>query len=303
MAKASLSEDSFVVEKEGVERCSNDSRNPSPPRDDEDAKPLGEKKADVGRKALVPPNLFDWIPYQYRVGPWSPLAYLYFFVWLAGIAYMAPIMAYSYDHELQLVAPAHGTKHWWCSVAGGIWCILINCVMIKKWGPWPYASFTLLSWSLLTLRFVCMALGYLNGTALVVSEVLRFPTLIGASITTIVWNFVLQPVIWFFMSNSQRPHFVKFNKQFLLIQIHIVNLPLAILSHYCSPRALVFFDYYVSGVWLYVYAVFYLSVLDRKGFHLYPIFTPRTHLCVFAYTMIIGIHYGVYNFWQWLGQG
>lgn len=186
MAEASLSEDSFVGERDGAELGLDDSRNDSLCHGDKDAKPLEEKKADVGRKALVPPNLFDWIPYQYRVGPWSPLAYLYLFVWLVGIVHMAPIMAYSYEHELQLVAPTHGTKHWWCSVVGGIWCMLINGVMIKKWGPWPYVSFTLLSWSLLTLRFVSMALGHVNGTALVVSEVLRFPTLIGASITTIV---------------------------------------------------------------------------------------------------------------------
>ena len=115
-----------------------------------------------------------------------------------------------------------------------------------------------------------------------------------------VWNCLLQFVIYYLLPPNRRPGFVKFNFQFLLVNIHVLNLPLAFASHFLTPRPLVFFDLWVTGVWMYTYALFYIFVIDARGFHLYPILTPRTHWCFFVYNGILGLLFGVYRLCQWI---
>ena len=55
-----------------------------------------------------------------------------------------------------------------------------------------------------------------------------------------------------------------------------------------------------AGLWLaYVivafYSIVYLGVLDRMGLHFYPMFTPRSPLCVVAYATLFGIYYALFE--------
>jgi len=176
--------------------------------------------------------------------------------------------------------------------------------MVRKWSLYPYASFTLVSWSLLTLRFLAVLVAPHSPIAAAVGEVLRFPTLAAATTTTLLWNFVLQFVIyWAMPTPAQRAQFVRFNRQFSLMNIHILNLPLALLSHCCSLRPLVFFDLWVSSALFYLYALFYLLVLDPLGVHMYPVFTPRTPLCAIPYALLVGLPFAVHAGWARLLPG
>ena len=130
------------------------------------------------------------------------------------------------------------------------------------------------------------------------ARLLRFPALAGTTVTFTIWWTILFPLIYFVSDHQHRIDFMKFNKSFLLINIHLLNMPLCAIEFILTNHKLVFFDLWIGFVVAYVYMLFYLNVLDPLGFHIYIILTPRTGYCVFIYSIVILVYLGCYFGWN-----
>ena len=93
-------------------------------------------------------------------------------------------------------------------------------------GKIAWISFTLWSWTIVTIRFGLLVLAPWVPAVRVPAEMLRFPGLMSASITTIVWNAILFPAIYLFYikCNEQRKKFFGYFTNFRLTQLHVFNI-------------------------------------------------------------------------------
>ena len=114
----------------------------------------------------------------------------------------------------------------------GAYMVGVLAVMFKTTGAWPMASYTMTSWSLITLRHLFRAIG----APLLLQNLIRFPSVAGASTTVLVWWIFLVPAIAYFAGPKQRRWFLKFNFSPFLLNVHFLNLPLSMLDHALSPR-------------------------------------------------------------------
>uniref|UniRef100_A0A7S0B6U5 Uncharacterized protein n=1 Tax=Pyrodinium bahamense TaxID=73915 RepID=A0A7S0B6U5_9DINO len=229
---------------------------------------------------------FDIFPEYLRVGPWSPAAVLFiacFALWLLGSAAAAL-------ESLQAIAPGEGAdqagkRALQLGLAG--YCGGVNVFVGRKMGWWPFLSYTMVAYVLLMLRLASSALG-----ALQLAEALRFPVLAMAWVTTTVWWLVLVPLLSAFMPGGKgaRQRFLRFNCSFFLVNVHLLNLPLAMYDHRSTWRPLVFWDLWASFVFALIYLLLYLFVLDANGMHFYIILSPRPWWCFLVYAAIIGIY-------------
>mmetsp|Transcript_23834 Transcript_23834/g.55457 ORF Transcript_23834/g.55457 Transcript_23834/m.55457 type:complete len:249 (+) Transcript_23834:102-848(+) len=156
--------------------------------------------------------------------------------------------------------------------------------------------YTMWSWTLLTLRFTFTSLFSLTGFrwAFWASVAVRFPALVGNVITVTLWWAVIFPVILAVVDSKKRAGFLQFNRSFLLVNVHLLNLPLVATEFLWSSNALTFSDLWAAFLVAFIYISFYLAVLDPRGFHLYIILTPRTHACILVYTLMLGLYCLVY---------
>ena len=166
-----------------------------------------------------------------------------------------------------------------------------------------------MSWTLFTVRHLLLAGYYLGHNqkyctieitddmcdwSLFVSELIRFPSLVCNSMTVSIWWIILFPILYYFLktksSQSALKAFVDFNKSFMLINVHLLNLPFAALDHILEPRMLVFGDLYVGLVVAIIYMLIYLFIMDPMGMHFYHvILSPRPHWCVISYSGIMAL--------------
>ena len=136
---------------------------------------------------------------------------------------------------------------------------------------------------------------------------LRFPCIVQNSITVLVWWLVLVPAIYFTLPKAgsktgqegssgvgPRRAFAKFNCSPFLINVHLLNLPLALCDSLLRPRLLTPADLWIGFAFGMVYCLFYLLCLDRNGIHFYIILSPRTKLCFLSYGTILALYYGVF---------
>lgn len=128
-------------------------------------------------------------------------------------------------------------------------------------------------------------------------EYLRFPSVVGACITTTVWWLALFPLLYAYMPGgpTAKARFLKFNGSFFLINVHLLNLPLALYGHLGSYRPLTFSDLWIGILTAYLYVLFYLLVLDPKGLHFYIILSPRTKACVIVYSLLLALYTGIFR--------
>ena len=255
---------------------------------------------------------FDWCPRHLRVGPWSPLAPTFLCAAVLTACAFKPVSLGSDGPA----APALGSTWWWIHGCVGLWGVAINVHMVQRYTAAPvFATYTGWAWHLLTLRALlsCTAsalratLGpdsvasYATGY---VAEVLRFPALVNASTTFAVWNAVLLPLFAFMHSDREkRSQFLAWNNSFGMVNVHILNLPLALAvtalgGIEAGVRPLLHIDLWYAYAVSLVYGLFYLLVLDRLGVHLYPILSPRSHACVVVYGLILALMYGCWRGWN-----
>ena len=193
------------------------------------------------RKSPYVPEL-EFIPKFLRYGPWSPTAYIFLVVMIGGMI--------NYASSAITLSPSFEVSHWnETSLWSGIWRLLlflygfaVVSFMCLKFASWPLLSFTMMSWNLFTGRYFVTALLHFGCSwewLFTVSEVLRFPALVCNSITVSVWWLIIFPSIALFIpSKTGRKEFFKFNRSAFLINVHLLNLPLAALDHLADPRML-----------------------------------------------------------------
>ena len=206
--------------------------------------------------------------------------------------------------NLEPVYPELYSKWWYYNVIIGLWmsAFLMDIFIVRSW---TLILYTAQSWAYLTLRHVLTALSPFldkNSILLKVNEFLRLPSLVTATVTFTIWNFVIAPGIYFlFLDTAQkRQSFLKFNFSFRVIQLHGCNIIFAVLNNVSVlPRR----SFTTSDLWCtfllgVIYNLFYFLVLDRLGIHLYPIFSPRSSKVFLSSTVTWLTYYGAYIAWD-----
>jgi len=256
---------------------------------------------------------FDWVPVEFRVGPWSMQAVCYWTVlWysviLTGCYYATqtePLQEYSAKMLLQQY-PAAFTIKWWYNFVGCEWMTFIMYVLLvhSPMGYRVWSTFTVLSWTLLAVRHgLCVALPWYPSLLNTV-EWMRFPCALCHTVVFTIWNFVLVPFLLKVAmkdDEEKRRNFIKFIFSFRLFNLHVVNIVLCVL-HTCwatPPRKLTYADLYAACVGMVLYMTFYLYALDRLGVHFYPIFSPRKGKMVLAsWTGSIVLYLATFYGWR-----
>lgn len=258
------------------------------------AKDFGVEDNDSSKPPSGMPD-FDMFPEFLRIGPWHPLAKIYLVCFGVGLAWYSGAALESLQ-SLPTSAP-NASSATLLAVRGvlSLYCALVNVQATRTMGWWPFLSYTMIGYVLLTLRLVLSACGLES-----LAESLRFPVLTMATITTTVWWMVLVPLMLAFMpqGDGSRKRFLQFNCSAFLVNVHLLNLPTALIDTHLAWRPLVFWDMWVSFLFAFAYVLLYLFVLDANGMHFYIILSPRPWWCVFMYSMVLGIYYGVFVLFQ-----
>jgi hypothetical protein len=263
-------------------------------------------------------GFFDFVPRHLREGPWSLTATLALFaimyslvVILIGLNMLhAPAKANSgsnsilEDFVLANDAYLPYTTSWYYNAAVFFWMVYVAYMVYTEsmLSSIAWTSFTLWSWTIITLRHGLCALAPFVQQVRLVAEILRLPVLLSASVTFGVWNFVLMPTICFvFIKDSERRwNFFKFATGFRLTQLHVFNIIFAILNGaWAEPRRpLHLGDLDAVFVYMSIYILWYYMVLDRLGIHLYPIFSPRAPWVIFSWLLVVGLCIYGYQWWS-----
>jgi hypothetical protein len=247
---------------------------------------------------------FDSVPETFRVGPWNIVCCVYLFVIVSWVVWEC---VHCYSHPPKVPASDYAffdvnSWQWWCNAAGFLWTFYIAySVASSSLGFGVWICYTLQSWTLIMARYgLSMVTPFLPALASW-NEHLRFAMVLQTTIVFVLWNFALLPAIYMTMKDGKTKQcFLKFCFSFLLTQLHIGNLPLAVMNGvWGSPaRELNNVDFCVALALALQYMVFYLFVLDRIGIHLYFIFSPRSPLALISWTAFVGIHYAGFALWK-----
>ncbi|CAJ1390059.1 unnamed protein product [Effrenium voratum] len=245
---------------------------------------FGEEQTEKSEDTVYP--RFDMFPEHLRIGPWSRLAAPYL---------PAPPPPAG---PLQLQRPTAGCRPSSKPPAASrpkrcgpvsMYVAGVQAYVGYKFQWWPFLTYTCWSYALLNLHLLLHAVQLPRS-----AEILRFPVLAMATVTTFVWWLVLVPILVSLTEGKSRKEFIKLNFSFFLVNMHLFNFPLALAGHLLAPRKLVFADFWVAAVIAILYLLFYLLALDPRGVHLYIILTPRQWWCVLCYSGILGLYVGLF---------
>jgi len=237
--------------------------------------------------------------------PLSPVAILFIGVALFTLIFTFGIALESFhacDHmesawksEKSLMP---GGNLWWANLFFAIHGFSLLNYSNERFGRWAMMSFTVTSWNLLTIRSLLSILAPWSEIALVTAEFLRFPVLLFNSVTFIVYWTAIFPIAIYVLRGKERRGFIKFQLNFGLINLHILNFPMACAQAFLmsSRRNLEAFDLHAGFASAIIYLCFYLYALERQGTHLYIILSPRTPLCGFVYASMMALFGGIWFF-------
>ena len=245
-------------------------------------------------------KFLDKVPEEYKTGPWSPVAH---YVLVSFSAFLLMTMYHAIESYSN--PDYSGSSHfdWLQSYRfyGALWGILTTSLTVYFVGAWPLASYTLTSWNLMTVRLLT---AYLAGAGFksmeLVANLVRFPALIGCTITVLVWWMVLVPLITALLWTDRTGFwfFWKWNLSGPLLNVHLLNLPLVGIEYLSSLHHMSYFDLWMGLTVALVYVLFYLNVLDARGLHFYIVFTPRTPLCFISYLALILLYIFLFYVWN-----
>ena len=185
----------------------------------------------------------------------------------------------------------------------GLYCLALVIGVVSLFtGPIILCSYTITSWNLLISRLLFAYVGtrYSNELLLNISQLLRFPALVGCTITVVVWWTILVPIIHHLTEGKKRQGFWKFNTSFFLINVHFMNLPFIAYEFMLSDHPLYMIDLWMGLCVALAYVLFYLLYLDPHGLHFYIILTPRTVFCIFPYILVLTLYYGTFVGWNYI---
>jgi hypothetical protein len=250
----------------------------------------------AANKGTGPPLMaFTSFPLWLREGPWKLGATLYIPTLVTFVVLLAPCALDtrpSYPGSPSLEA---SMRPWPCACALA-WTALVLAYMFATTGSWPMISFTMMSWTMLVLRFACILGGAASPALWLIGEALRGPALLNSIFLAAVWWLALVPLITYFSKDAQaRTGFLRFNCSFFLINVHALNVGLGLLSHRLAPRPLLLFDLWTTLAFSAMYVLGYLFLLDPRGIHLYIILSPRSHFAPVVYSALLGAQLGLYS--------
>lgn len=240
------------------------------------------------------------IPEYLKSGPWCLSAYVYILCYFTALVY-------TYEHvsanDFNFAFDNIPTWIPYFRLLGSLYCTGLTAFLVCHVGPLPLASYTLTSWNLLTLRLFTSYLGDIGYEwAFDLSQLALFPSLIGCSVTCLIWWLVLTPLISNLLRKKPKDYkaFWKWNTSFLLLNLHGLILIFASIDFLHSGRHLVPYDLWLGLLVGLLYVLFYLLVLDSQGLHFYIILTPRTNYCIVSYSLVLLTYYGCYLAWNFI---
>lgn len=243
-------------------------------------------------------GMFNFVPRHLRVGAWSPVAWTFLACWPVGLIVFKP--------PLQIEAPT-SAEPMWSDILVFLWCFGIFLRGSMRAHPFVFLlTYTGWSWLLLMVHsglLIAASLFHTSAAAIAMQlrEALCFPVAAGATITAVLWNFILFPLILYIKQSSKsRRQFLSFSFSLSMTSVHVCNVPLAYLSLRGSgshTRTLGPTDLWLAVVVLYCYALVYVFILDRLGVHLYFMFSPRSHWCGFSYAALLVCYVGCFRLW------
>jgi len=272
------------------------SRSPSPAKTSANGKNKPQVKPGTGSEFTMSKDAFDAFPLWLRVGPWSPVTYVYISMLAAALIWVAFFSSLldSYPVPLEPLFVVTWASQHTLSTIVGVYMLGVLLWMFNEVGFWPMSSYTMISWTLLAARHLLRAVGAPS----LAQEILRFPAVAGAVTTFAVWWTLLVPAILYAIKTPEgRWGFLKWNCSPFLVNVHAINLPLCILDHALSPRAFVNVDLFGGYVLGFAYILFYLLALDANGIHFYIIFSPRTSLCCLSFSTVLALYFGIWMHW------
>eukprot|EP00913_Durusdinium_trenchii_P012239 g11492.t1 len=140
---------------------------------------FGEEEKSKKEEWVFP--AFDVFPETLRLGPWSPLAKVFLVILVSFVLCTLPF----------LTRPELPSTKWnWTYAAVSAYMIFVQNQSVYKYKWFPLATYTCWSYFLLNLHFLFHAVDFP-----LAAELLRFPSLAMATVTTTVWWLVLFPVI------------------------------------------------------------------------------------------------------------
>ena len=262
-----------------------------------------------GDKFVAPVGPWSELPEWCHIGAWSPAATVFFTATFALLCVTSPTSLGETQREMMAATVAElaaASDFSWTSVvlravAGGYGLLLLGG-MLKKIGWWPIITYTMISWTLLSLRLLFAAAAPFSTAAAWGAELIRYIALLQTTVVVIVWWLLIVPAILLLEKNhAKRNEFWKWNWSFALINVHCLNLPVAAVDFLNAPRAFMLIDLWIVGAVTLAYVLFYTAVLDRKGIFLYFMFTPRTHWCCVVYAAALVLMGAI--LWAWVAIG
>ena len=240
------------------------------------------------------------VPKRYLEGPWDPFTYVILlacFIMLL-LTFEEALKDGNFSSCLNASCVINPSLQLYQFI-GGIYCLFVLSWIFYRVGFGPLVSYTVISFSILSLRLLSVSLSPYSSHLLRLSHLLRFPSLIGNTVTFFVWWVVLVPLVYYLLDAEAKRKFTAFNKTFTLINVHCVNFLLASGDFFTSGVRLSHFDLYLGFLFGFMYVLFYLFFLDSRGLHLYIIFTPRTPWVVLSYTFMLSFYYLAFRFYNY----
>jgi len=187
------------------------------------------------------------VPRNLRVGPWSPFALPTLTLAASVLVYHRPSSSAGFGDGTEYYLNVHNypelySNIWWYNVAAFLFMLgQLTYIMIYR-TKGAIVTYTLLSWIMNTVRHGINAITpclkeHYNYPALVklllrINHAMRFPAIASASITFLIWNVVLFPIIYNygFDSKEKKANFLKFNCAFRMVQQHVCNIIYAVMN-------------------------------------------------------------------------
>ena len=244
---------------------------------------------------------FEAFPKHLRVGAWSWVAYLYIVVVLCALV-LSPLLFQIPTLETLHAGSSGPSDYLPSSVAAAprtvsailsLYMVAVLMYMVRTVGVWPFASYTMISWSFTTLRHLSRAAAVADH----IREVIHFPAVATTCVTVLIWWSMIMPAVYFLACRTaeSKRRFLAFNARPFLLNVHILNFPLMLVDHLLEPRKFCPTDLWIGLTYGMAYLIFYLLVLDANGAHFYIVFSPRTPLCFIPYTLVLVLHYSIWR--------
>lgn len=231
-------------------------------------------------------RIFKFVPSPLRRGPWSwaPTISLASLMLASGAILPYALSQYEpYPAAESLRARRASAFLYGASVLG---------YMGTKYGMYPMASWTMLGWTLATLRYLAGAIGLLH-----LQRVLTFPSLLANFVTFLVWYSAIIPGIAFLMPKHHRGRLLRdMVFSLFMFTVHGINLPFSLADFAWQPIQLNAFDLWSGSIYGLVYITFYLLLLDPVGAHLYYILSPRKWWGAVVHVAIFSLGLGIFKY-------